>query len=445
MTSYQKIPVVESTKIYTRRTQGFYQRLRRYSGIPLLGAYFLLPWLTIEDRQAVLFDISSQKFHIFWLTLWPQDGILLAWLLMIAAVALFAVTVMFGRVWCGFTCPQTLWTLMFIWAEDKCEGDRHQRIRLDQQAWSTNKLLRKTAKHSIWLTISFATGFTFVAYFYGGIDLATDALNLNVSYETLFWVGLFTLLTYMNAGWLREQVCKHMCPYARFQSVMYDEDTLLVTYDKERGDKGDCIDCSWCVQVCPADIDIRDGLQYACIDCGLCIDACDNVMEQIGKEKKLIRFSSLNSLKTGSMHFLRPRAIGYGLALIALSMLFVFELINIKPVSLDVVKDRGQQLFVSNDSMIENIYTVKINNKSSSLKDYVLGVKGGYQYFLDGKTSIQLEPGSIAIVPIRIGVSQSDLKETTHKLEFTVYAKQQPTIIATQTATFIGPALANNE
>lgn len=441
MTSYQRIPVQnDTTKIYTRRTQGFYQRLRKYSGIPLLGAYFLLPWLTLEGRQAVLFDISNQKFHIFWLTLWPQDGILLAWLLIIAAVALFAVTVMFGRVWCGFTCPQTVWTMMFIWAEDKCEGDRHQRMRLDQQPWNLDKLMRKSAKHSIWLTVSFLTGFTFVAYFYGATDLVIDGFNLAVSYEALFWVGLFTLFTYMNAGWLREQVCKHMCPYARFQSVMYDEDTLLVTYDKERGDKGDCIDCSWCVQVCPVNIDIRDGLQYACIDCGLCIDACDNVMEKIGKEKKLIRFSSLNALKTGSIDFLRPRVIGYGLVLVALCLLFLFELINTKPVSLDVVRDRGQQLFFINDGLIENVYTVKINNKSSSEQDYVLGIKGSYPYLLTGKTQFQLPPGSITAVPVRVGINKAMLKESNHRLEFVIYGEQQQDSIATQVASFIGPA-----
>lgn len=439
MSTLQKIPLYESNKIYTRKTQGFYQRLRRYTGIPLLLIYFVTPWISIDNHPAVLFDLSAQKFHIFWITLWPQDGMLLAWLLILSAFTLFAATVLFGRIWCGFTCPQTLWTQMFIWAEDKCEGDRNQRIKLDNARWGLDKLIRKTSKHSIWLLIAFATGFTFVAYFYGAHELLMDTLNVQLSGEAFFWLSLFTLMTYMNAGWLREQVCLHMCPYARFQSVMYDEDTLLVAYDKTRGDQGDCIDCSWCVQVCPVDIDIRDGLQYSCIDCGLCIDACDNVMDKIEKPRGLIRFSSLRVLESGVSRILRPRLVGYSLSVVLLSTIFITSLLTRDTVSLDVVRDRGAKLFVTNGNHIENIYTVRINNKSQSDKHYTIGISGNHLYDLQGNTQVKLSGGEIMQIPLRVAISRNDLNDKDHHLEFVVYQNSSATPLASQKASFIGP------
>ena len=313
-------------KVYTRKIEGFYQRLRLYTGWPLLIAYFLLPWISINGRQAVWFDLPERKFHIFTMTFWPQDFPLLAFLLIIAAFGLFAVTVVAGRVWCGYTCPQTVWTSIFMWIEQKAEGSRNQRIRLDKGPWTLSKVMRKIGKHGGWLLVAFATGMTFVGYFYPMRELVVELATLSTGKWQALWTLFFTLATYINAGWMREQVCIYMCPYARFQSVMFDRDTLIVSYDPARGEPrgsrkrsadpaelglGDCIDCDLCVQVCPTGIDIREGLQYECIGCALCIDACDSVMHKMGYEPGLIRYTSENALEGKKTHWARPRVIGY--------------------------------------------------------------------------------------------------------------------------------------
>jgi len=299
-------------KIYTRSLEGFYRSLRRWTWIPMLASYFLIPWLSINGRQAVWFDLAERKFHIFWLTLWPQDLPFLAALLIISAFGLFTITNLAGRVWCGFSCPQTVWTSMFIAIEEWFEGDRNKRIKLDAQPWTLNKLSRKSAVQLCWLLLSLATGLTFVGYFNPIRDLVPDLFQLSISGAALFWMLLFTALTWANAGLMREQICLYVCPYARFQSVMFDSDTLIVSYDKARGESrgsrkirqdpaelglGDCVDCTLCVQVCPTGIDIRDGLQYECISCGLCIDACNTVMEKMHYPTGLISFTTENVLK----------------------------------------------------------------------------------------------------------------------------------------------------
>ena len=283
-------------KIYTRKIEGFYQRVRLFSGWPLLLGYLLLPWLEWDGRQAVLFDLPARKFHIFGLTFWPQDAPMLAFMLMIAAFGLFAVTTFAGRIWCGYTCPQTVWTSIFMWLEQKTEGSRNQRIKLDKAPWSAEKIAKKAAKHASWLFVGLVTGMTFVGYFNPIRDLVYDFVTLSPGKWQFLWTLFFTLATYINAGWMREQVCKYMCPYARFQSVMFDQDTLIVSYDKKRGeprgsrkrnldrketDLGDCVACELCVQVCPTGIDIRNGLQYECIGCALCVDACNSVMDKM--------------------------------------------------------------------------------------------------------------------------------------------------------------------
>ncbi len=435
----------KANKIYTRRTQGFYQQLRRYTGMPLLLSYLLIPWLSINGRPAVLFDLTAQKFHILWMSFWPQDGIWLAALLILAAFLLFIATILVGRVWCGFTCPQTVWTMMFMWAENKCEGDRNQRIKLDQQPWSLNKLLRKGSKHSIWLLISLITGLTFVAYFYPVRDLLTDVVYLQATATTYFWILFFVGFTYLNAGWLRESVCKHMCPYARFQSVMYDNDTLVVTYDTERGDprggqKGDCVDCSWCIQVCPVDIDIRDGLQYACIDCGLCVDACNNVMDKVGYSRGLIRFTSQHAMETGHIQLLRPRLVAYVISAALMTGLFSFTVATRSPVSLDVVRDRGAHLFHTVNDGVENVYTVKINNMGTIDQTFTLSVEGQHHYILKGHQQATVRPGEVYVLPIRIWRAQEEQSRPLDTLEFVVQSTTNPGISARQKASFIAPA-----
>jgi len=441
-------------KVYIRRIKGRFQRLYRQITSPLLLCFFLLPWLTIDHRPAMLFDLGARRFHIFWMTFWPQDGILLAWLLIIAAFLLFAVTVWAGRIWCGFSCPQTVWTLMFNWIEDRCEGDRHRRIKLDQQPWSRDKLLRKGAKHTLWLLLSLLTGLTFIGYFYGIQDLFRDLVQLQLSTQTLLWLGLFTGFTYMNAGWLREQVCRYMCPYSRIQSVMYDRDTLLVTYDERRGQQhnqqtGDCVDCNWCVQVCPAGIDIRHGLQADCINCGLCIDACDQVMDKLGKARGLIRYASQNGMEaspgspatraSSRPRLLRPRLVGYLFALVLISGFFVYSTASRIPLSLDVIRDRGIHLFRQVNGTVENVYTLKLSNMGRSRDSFRIAVEGAAPYRLKGSSRISLEEGEIFTLPVRVRVEREQLSRSDNSIRFVVQSESRAEVRAEQKSSFLGP------
>ncbi|MGJ8686834.1 MAG: cytochrome c oxidase accessory protein CcoG, partial [Spongiibacteraceae bacterium] len=345
-------------KIYTRKIQGFFQRIRVFTGWPLLLGYFLLPWFDWNGRQAILFDLPERQFHILGLTFWPQDLTMLAWLLIIAALLLFTVTNFAGRVWCGYSCPQTVWTSIFMWAEQKAEGSRNQRIKLDAAPWSLDKLRKRTLKHGMWIVVSLATAFTFVAYFTPAKQLIQDCINNNLHPWALFWIVFFTAATYLNAGWMREQVCMYMCPYARFQSAMFDSDTLIISYDKERGDPrgsrkrdavdtglGDCVDCELCVQVCPTGIDIRDGLQYQCIGCALCVDACNSVMKKMDYAPGLISYTTENALAKKPSRILRPRLIGYIVVMLIMCGLFTYKVISREALELSVLRDR-QALYV---------------------------------------------------------------------------------------------------
>lgn len=452
-------------KIYTRKITGFYQKLRRYTGLPLMVGFLLMPWLVIDGRPAMLFDLPDRQFHVLWLTFWPQDGVLLAGLLIVAAFLLFTVTVLVGRVWCGFTCPQTVWTSMFIWAEHFCEGDRNKRIKLDKQPWNLEKFWRKGSTQFLWITIAVITALTFVGYFVPIRELLTDLVpnrepltgfvTWDIHPVAAFWLMFFSVATYMNAGFMREQVCKYMCPYARFQSVMYDKDTLTVSYDAARGEargprkpredykakgKGDCIDCSWCVQVCPVDIDIRDGMQYECIDCGLCIDACNSVMDKMGYERGLIRFTTEDALETGRTHVLRARFIGYTLALVTMICAFVYTVTTRVPVSVDVIRDRGARLYRVSGDQVQNVYTVKINNMDRLPHKYKIAVEGEHDFQLRGYRPMQLEEGEVFTMPLRISVSKNTLTNSKNQIYITVQAEDDETISAGQKTSFIGPA-----
>jgi len=458
------VNVYESdSKIYTRKITGFYQKLRRYTGIPLMLGFLLLPWFVIDGRPAMLFDLPTRQFHILWVTFGPQDGMLLAWLLIISAFALFTVTALLGRVWCGFTCPQTVWTLMFIWAEHLCEGDRNKRIKLDAASWSMEKVLRKSSKHAIWVVIAFITGATFIGYFLpirellaGFIPQLSDSglVAFSINPQAAFWTLFFALMTYLNAGWMREQVCKHMCPYARFQSVMYDSDTLAVHYDPARGEnrgprkasedyraqgKGDCIDCSWCVQVCPVDIDIRDGLQYECINCGLCVDACNTVMDKMQYPRGLIRFTSDDQLQTGKTHYIRPRLFGYMFAVLVMACAFVYTIANRQPLTIDVSRDRGVRMYRINAGDVQNVYTIAINNMDRKEQTYVVEVAGDYPFRVKKMRPVVLEEGEIFSIPVRVLVDKDVLQTMKSDIVFTVRSTIDDDIVATESATFIGP------
>ncbi len=450
-------------KVYTRKITGFFQRLRRYTGLPLMAGFMLLPWFVIDGRPAVLFDLPARKFHILWMTFWPQDGMLLAWLLIIAAFALFTVTVLVGRVWCGFTCPQTVWTLMFIWAEHFAEGDRNKRIKLDKQDWNLEKLIRKGGKHGLWLLIAFITGITFIGYFTPVRELilgfvpsrdASGMLIFGVEPAAAFWTVFFAGMTYLNAGWMREQVCKYMCPYARFQSVMYDTDTLAVHYDAGRGEsrgprkvkedykaagKGDCIDCSWCVQVCPVDIDIREGLQYECINCGLCVDACDSVMDKMDYPRGLIRYTSEDALATGSTHVIRLRLFAYLAVLLVMVGAFFYSISNRQPVSVDVIRDRGARMYRISNNQVQNVYTVKINNMDRQAHTYKIQVQGEHDYKVKGYRAMELDEGEIFTMPVRISVPRQQLSKAKNLIQITVISKTDASISASQETSFIGP------
>jgi len=439
-------------KIFTRRIEGFYQRVRLFTGWPLLLGYFFCPWLLMDGRQAIYFDLPARKFHIFWLTFWPQDFVFLAWALIIAAFALFFVTTLFGRVWCGYTCPQTVWTAIYMWAEQVAEGDRQQRMRLDKAAWSWNKFWRKGLKHGMWLGFALLTGATFVAYFYGARELVADSLNLQLASTAVFWTGFFTLTTYGNAGWLREQVCTYMCPYARFQSAMFDKDTFIVTYDAKRGEPrgarkrsanpadlgmGDCIDCQVCYQVCPTGIDIRKGLQYQCINCALCIDGCNSIMEKMGYNKGLIRYSTLNMLEGKRWTWKRTKVIGYVAAILVMGALFMFTFFSRIPLELDVMRDRGQLYQTVGDGKIQNDYLLRLMNMDSQDHDFTVSVDGLSDYSLLPKSRYRVNAGEIMEIPVRLLTGAEKVSKVNSEITFVIETENG--LQALSESRFIGP------
>ncbi|WP_313519705.1 cytochrome c oxidase accessory protein CcoG [Pseudomonas sp.] len=446
-------PAQAGGPIHTRSFTGLFRNLRRYGAGALFLLFFGTAWLDWGGRQAVLWDLSGRKFYIFGATFWPQDLVLLSAILIIAAFGLFAITVFAGRVWCGYTCPQSVWTWVFMWAEKVTEGDRGQRIKLDAAPWSASKLLRRGAKHALWLGISLATALAFVGYFTPIRELVRELFSLQLDLTTAFWVACFSAATYLNAGWLREQVCLHMCPYSRFQSVMFDADTLVVTYDAARGENrgprrkdvdprstglGDCIDCTICVQVCPTGIDIRDGLQLDCLSCGACIDACDSVMDKMGYARGLVRYSSERALAGGRTRLLRPRLIGYAALLIAMIGAFVWAL-QVRPlVSLDVTKDRG--LYRENSlGQIENIYTLKLINKTQQARRYVIELAEEGDFHYSGQREVQLQPGEIADLPVSVALTAESASRTTQPLSFAVQDLDDADTRISAASTFVAP------
>ena len=425
-------------RIYVRAVDGLWTTLRRYMGWIAMLFFLLLPWLPWGDRQAVWFNLAEQKFHVFGLTIWPQDLTLLAALFMIAAFGLFFVTTYLGRVWCGYTCPQTVWTFIFIWFEEKFEGARNKRIKLDQMPWSVNKLWRKTAKHTSWLLISLLTATTFVSYFVPSRELYIDFFTLNAGGGIYFWVVFFTIATYGNAGWMREIMCIHMCPYARFQAAMFDKNTYIVGYDTQRGETrgprtrkqdpkemglGDCIDCDLCVQVCPTGIDIRNGLQYECINCGACIDACDNTMERMGYDKGLISYTTENKLDGVQEKVLRPKLVGYGVVLTVMILIFIYASATIAPVRMDVIRDRNSLYRENNQGNTENTFTIKILNKTEQPQEYELSVEGLPNARWIGPQHVSIEAGEVLTLPISIAVDPIELKRSITKIDIKITAQ----------------------
>lgn len=414
-----------SKRIYVRAAYGLYQKLRRYTGWSLIVLFLMLPMLSWNGHQAVLFDIDKQQYHIFNLTLFPQDLTLLAWVFIIAAFALFFFTTYLGRVWCGYTCPQTVWTFIFIWFEERFEGTANKRKRLDQMPWSINKIWRKTAKHTGWVIVSLLTGLAFSSYFVPVDELYFDFFTFNAGSATTFSVLFFAVITYVNAGWMRSIVCIHMCPYARFQSTMFDKNTYIVGYDTKQGEQrgprrrkadpkelglGDCVDCDLCVQVCPTGIDIRDGLQYECINCGACVDACNETMDKMGYARGLISYTSENKLEGKKTKLLRPKIIGYGLMLLIMVALFIANIFNLSSAEMEIVRDRTALYRENSEGLIENTYTLKILNKTVQTQIYDLSFTGLKDAELLGPKQIVIKSGEILTQPIAIAVDPYEIK-----------------------------------
>jgi cytochrome c oxidase accessory protein FixG len=445
-------------KIYVREILGFFQKIRTYTLWALMLSYYGAVWLQWDGRQAIYFDLPARQFNIFGITFWPQDFALLAGALIISAYALFTITNMAGRLWCGYTCPQSAWSFLYMWVEERIEGSRNQRMKLDKEPMSATKLRKKGLKHIIWLFIAFMTGLSFVGYFSPIRELVPDLLTFNLNGWEFFWIGFFMLATYLNAGWMREQVCIYMCPYARFQSVMYDRDTLAVSYDPNRGEPrgkrskkakeetdteqlGDCVDCSLCVQVCPTGIDIRDGMQYQCIGCALCIDACDSIMEKLNKPKGLIRYTTENELEGQKTHFFRPRLVGYAAMLTIMVVAFSYAIVTRTPFRLDIERDRGQLYQVTPNDTVQNSYVLKIMNMSQQPHKYHLSVEGIEGMKMDVPSEYELTFNELKEISLNIEVDPATTRLESGKtnIEFVVVNEDTGEEVAREESRFIAP------
>lgn len=444
-------------KIFPKIVSGKFNNLRVLSAWLLLGIYYGVPWLTWNGQQAILFDLPARKFQIFGLTFWPQDFIFLSMLLIIAALALFFFTAVAGRLWCGYACPQTVWTEAFLWMERLVEGDRNKQMKLDKEPWSFRKFRLRFTKHVLWIVFALFTGYTFVGYFTPIHDLTDSLWTLSFSGWEWFWILFYSFATWGNAGMLREQVCIYMCPYARFQSSMFDKDTLIIAYDEKRGEDrgarkkslskeeyqseglGDCIDCMQCVHVCPTGIDIRDGLQYECIACAACIDACNDVMDKMGYEQNLIRYTSETHDAGGKLNPFRPKTVGYGIALAVISAAFVLSVWMRTPLELDIIKDRNRLYLTNSEGFIVNIYKLRILNKDQHVHTYAISASGfdGIEY--EGPQQVTLQPESIKEVPVRVEIDPFLLKTTSVEIAFQLKSIDDESIEVIQPASFIGP------
>ncbi|PXX90879.1 cytochrome c oxidase accessory protein CcoG [Marinobacter vulgaris] len=441
-------------KIYVKEVKGFFQRIRNVSLTALMGMYFLIVWITVDGQPLIHFDLPAREFHLFGTTFFPQDFILLSGMLIICAFGLFFITTLFGRVWCGYTCPQTVWTFIFMWVEERIEGGRNKRIKLDKAPRSAEKIAKKSAKHTAWLLIALATGLTFVGYFYPIRELIIDLFTLQANGWAYFWVAFFTVATYLNAGWMREQVCLYMCPYARFQSVMFDPNTRVVSYDPNRGEPrgsrkkgvdpaelglGDCIDCGQCVQVCPTGIDIRDGLQYECIGCALCIDACDEVMDKMNYPRGLIRYTTENELEGKTSKLLRPRTFGYGFVLVLMMAAIAVTIATRVPAQLDVLRDRGALFSYNGQGRIENTYTLKIANMSEVPQTFEISVSGMEGMQLLTQDTVTVASSENRSLPTVVDVAPEVITQSNNDIVFRLESQSDENLILETESRFVGP------
>lgn len=466
------LPGVEAAhKVQARSTSGRFTRMRWATLWATQLFFFGVPWLQWHGRQLVRFDLEAKRFYLGHLILMPQDLIFLTGLLVFCAMLLFVATTIAGRVWCGFSCPQTVYTALFMWIERRFEGDRHQRIKLDQAPWTAQKWLRRGGKHASWVAISLWTGFTFVGWFSPIREMAQQSLHLDMGLWDTFWMGFYGLACYGNAGFLREKVCLHMCPYGRFQGALMDADTLIVAYDTQRGEPrgaqrdtqdkaagraaarsaGACVDCTVCVQVCPAGIDIRQGPQAACINCALCIDACDHIMDRVGQPRGLIRFATQRELdtqqKTGSSQptplLARRRVRIYAGVMAGVVGALVWSVMQRPDVRVDVIRDRGVMARVVDEGIVENVYRLQLMNQTETLQRLDLGVDDLPAAQLVLREPVLLGPieDRQVMVAVRLPAAEAArLRGRTLSLHFRIASRSdEQTSLIREASTFIVP------
>ena len=457
-TQYQSL-YESQQKIYPRSVKGRFVNWRWAFVVLTQLVFYGLPWVQWGGRQAVLFDLASRRFYLFGYVLYPQDFIYLTGLLVVSALSLFLFTAVAGRLWCGFACPQTVYTEIFLWIERKVEGDRNARMKLDDAQFSLEKLVKKWFKHLLWIGFSIWTGYTFVGYFTPITELGMEFLQTRMGSWEVFWVLFYGFATYGNAGWMREQVCKYMCPYARFQSAMFDKDTLIVSYDAARGEPrgtrgrsddlaakglGSCIDCELCVQVCPTGIDIRKGLQYECIGCAACVDVCDSVMDKMHYPRGLIRFTTQNAMAQAWSprqmwrRVARPRVLVYttilGVLVIALGISLALRV----PLKVDVVRDRAALARIVSGGQIENVYRLQIMNATEQAQTYRITVEGLEGIHVASEAEAQVGAAQSRWVPVRLQVPYGSAAPGSHKIHLHVSNLQGDSQV-TEKATFLMP------
>jgi cytochrome c oxidase accessory protein FixG len=434
-------------KIYPRSVTGFFSKWRWAMVLITQLVFYGLPWLEWGQRQAVLFDLEARRFYILGLVLYPQDFIYLSGILVISALALFLFTAVAGRQWCGYACPQTVYTEIFLWFEKITEGDRSARLRLDASPLSANKLARKASKQFLWIALSLWTGFTFVGYFTPIKELGASFINASMGPWETFWVFFYGFATYGNAGYMREQVCKYMCPYARFQSAMFDKDTLIVTYDEARGEPrgsrskkadpavlnlGSCIDCTLCVQVCPTGIDIRKGLQYECISCAACIDACDTVMDKMNYPRGLIRYSTQNAVVQGwgrsqlLRRVFRLRVLVYTAILLAVTAALFISLALRSPFKVDVTRDRASLARIVSGGKIENVYRLQVMNATETTQQYRITAAGLPGLMLASEGTFTVDATQAHGVTVTLQLPYEAASPGSHEIHFEIEAVNSP-------------------
>jgi len=449
-----------SQKIHPRSVSGVFSNWRWLMVWITQIVFYGLPWLEWNARQAVLFDLEVRRFYIFSLVLYPQDFIYLTGLLVISALSLFLFTAVAGRLWCGFACPQTVYTEIFLWIEKKVEGDRSARLRLDAATMSASKLGKRVLKQVLWIAFALWTGFTFVGYFTPIRELGALSLAASLGPWQTFWVFFYGFATYGNAGFLREQVCKYMCPYARFQSAMFDKDTMIVTYDEKRGEPrgprskkadpvalglGSCIDCTLCVQVCPTGIDIRKGLQYECIGCAACVDVCDDVMDKVGYPRGLIKFSTQNGMQQGwdtkqmLKRAMRPRVLVYSAILLTITAAVGVSLYLRTPLRVDVMRDRGSLARMVEQGRIENVYRLQIMNATEETQRYAISVSGLPGITLDPVTEVEVLPTEVRSAAVRVQVPPGSASTGSHPIQFEIRSTGDEVARVTEKAAFLVP------